>query len=157
MIFSQDGKLFQAMKDPNGGGVYLDRWHIPGGGIEEGELKEDTLKREINEELGIDISNYPTELIDDTGEGESKKTLKETGEEVLCKMKFYTYKVSINDKTAEEIDIHLSSELGTYRWIDLENIVESELTPPSQELFKKLGYIKGEEKDREITGEQKRM
>lgn len=149
MIFSKDGKLFQAMKDPTGGGVYLDSWHIPGGGTEEGESKEEALQREIMEELGIDISEYQTELIDDTGEGESIKTIKDTGEKVLCKMKFYTYRVSIDDKNADEIAIDLSKEFVQFRWIDLENIIESELTPPSQELFRKLGYIKKEEKDSE--------
>lgn len=44
------------MKDVNKGGVYTDCWHIPGGGIEEGEDKNSALMREVKEETGIDIS-----------------------------------------------------------------------------------------------------
>lgn len=76
LIFSKDNKLFQGMKDPEHGGVYSDCWHIPGGGIDEGEDKEKALIREIKEETGIDISNYIIELIDDKGMGESIKKIK---------------------------------------------------------------------------------
>jgi len=53
LIFTKDGKLFQGMKDPAKGGVYADCWHIPGGGIDEGEDKRTALIREIQEETGI--------------------------------------------------------------------------------------------------------
>jgi 8-oxo-dGTP pyrophosphatase MutT (NUDIX family) len=90
------------MKDEVKGGVYCDCWHIPGGGIEPGENKEEALKREAKEETGIDISPYRVVLVDDAGKGESKKTLP-TGEEVLYKMYFYVYRVDINDKSSDEI------------------------------------------------------
>ncbi|MBI3114568.1 MAG: NUDIX hydrolase [Candidatus Harrisonbacteria bacterium] len=76
LIFSRDGKLLQALKDPKGGGVYpIECWHIPGGGVEEGETKEAALVREVREETGIDIAPYTIELLDDTNDGESEKTL----------------------------------------------------------------------------------
>jgi ADP-ribose pyrophosphatase YjhB (NUDIX family) len=45
LIFAKDGKLFQGMKEPRKGGVYSDCWHIPGGGVEEDESKEEALKK----------------------------------------------------------------------------------------------------------------
>jgi 8-oxo-dGTP pyrophosphatase MutT (NUDIX family) len=57
LIFSKDGKLLMGMKDPKNGGVYADCWHIPGGGVDEGETKEQALRREMLEEVGIDIAN----------------------------------------------------------------------------------------------------
>jgi len=142
LIFSKDGKLFQGMKDPTKGGVYADCWHIPGGGIEANEDKVSALIREINEEVGIDIAPYPIALADDKGEGESEKVIKETGERVLCKMKFYVYKVVINDKDASEIKIQLNDDLISCRWSNLLDLENMKITPPSVALFKRLGYLK---------------
>lgn len=141
LIFSKDGKLFQGMKNPQKGGVYFDCWHLPGGGVDAEESKEKALKREVKEETGIDVSQYKIELVDDAGRGESKKTLP-TGEEVLCKMKFFVYKVDINDKNSNEIEVNLNDDLVKYRWTDLGELADIKLTPPSIELFKKLGYLK---------------
>ena len=141
MIFSKDGKLFQGMKDPRGGGVYSDCWHIPGGGVEDGETDKQAIIREIKEETEIDILPYKIEMVDDAGIGESEKILKETGEKVLCKMKFIIYKVEIFDKIAEEIKISLNDDLIKYCWRSLTDLKNCKLTPPSQDLFKRLGYI----------------
>lgn len=140
LIFAKDGKLFQGMKDAGKGGVYCDCWHIPGGGIEAGESNEAALRREIMEEAGIDVSGYKINLVDDTGRGQSCKTL-DTGENVTCKMNFLVYKVEINDKNSDEIEISLNDDLVKYRWTDPKELATLKLTPPSVELFKKLGYL----------------
>ena len=140
LIFSKDGKLFQGMKDAEKGGVYSDCWHLPGGGVDAGENKEEALKREVKEETGIDISQYKIYLIDQEGRGESRKILK-SGEEVLCKMKFFVYKIEINDKESSKISVNLNDDLIKYRWTDLSELENIKLTPPSVELFRKLGYL----------------
>jgi 8-oxo-dGTP pyrophosphatase MutT (NUDIX family) len=140
IIFSKDGKIFQGMKDINKGGVYADCWHIPGGGIEEGEDKNSALMREVKEETGIDISRYNIEHIDSSGRGESKKILK-TGEMVLCEMQFYVYKIVIDDKNADEIEVKLNDDLVKFQWTEINNLKEMKLTPPLADLFKKLDYI----------------
>ena len=141
LIFSKDGKLFQGMKDPHKGGVYSDCWHIPGGGVDEGENKLSALKREIFEETGIDISHYSIELVDDKGRGQSEKILKTSGEKVLCHMNFNVYKVIVTDKNAEKIKITLNDDLVKYSWINPSQLRTLKLTPPSTELFKRLGYF----------------
>lgn len=141
LIFSKDGKLFQGMKDPNSGGVYLDCWHIPGGGVDVGETKEQALIREIKEETGIDITPYKIELVDDLGGGEHETFWKPLNKIVLCKMKFNVYKVLIEDKLASEIEISLDDDLVKYEWTDIENLKHKKLTPPSVDLFKRLGLF----------------
>lgn len=140
MIFSADGKLFQGQKDPNKGGVYSDGyWHIPGGAVKEGETLDQALIREVKEETGLDITDLPYELIDDEGTGTSEKTLP-SGEKVLAVMKFYVYKVTLPTK-AEDTAISLNDDLATYRWTDMSELKNIKSTPPSVELFTKLGYI----------------
>jgi len=49
LIFSKDNKILMGKKNLNGGGVYVDCWHLPGGGINENEDKIEAL---IREEIG---------------------------------------------------------------------------------------------------------
>lgn len=142
LIFSQDGKLLMGMKDPQLGGVYVDCWHIPGGGVNEGETQLETLRREVMEETGIDISPYKAILMSDDGKGESIKTLKETGEKVMCNMTFYVYKIDIFNKNADEMQTQTSDDLYKVEWVNLKDLKKYKLTPPSIKLFKKLGYLK---------------
>lgn len=141
LIFSKDGKLFQGKKDLKAGGVYSDCWHIPGGGVDEGETREQALEREIKEETGIDISSYKIVLIDDSGSGRTEKILKNTGEKVICNMKFKVYRINLDDKLAQDIKVSLDDDLKEYIWRDLEDLNKCKITPPSEELFKRLGYL----------------
>ena len=51
-IIYKDGKYFATQR---GYGEFEGMWEFPGGKIEPGESRESALKREIQEELGIDI------------------------------------------------------------------------------------------------------
>lgn len=54
LIFNQEGKILLAQRGPlarNEAGL----WEIPGGAVEYGETFEQALKREVKEELGIEI------------------------------------------------------------------------------------------------------
>ncbi len=140
VLFSKDGKMLQALQTPGGRGVYPGCWGIIGGGVDEGEDQRTALNREFMEESGIDISQYPAELIHEST-GEAEKTLKDTGKRVLAKMNFHTYKVVMDDKNAPDIKVTLDDEHSEYRWTDMEELKNLKLTPPSVELFKKLGYL----------------
>ncbi|MDD4937858.1 MAG: NUDIX hydrolase [Candidatus Shapirobacteria bacterium] len=139
LIFSKDSKLFMGQKDTNKGGVYSDCWHIPGGGVDEGETKETALIREIKEETGIDISSLEIKLVDNQGKGTSEKTLS-TGEKVICEMEFNVYKIQL-PQNSKDVKIILSDDLVEYDWFDLSDLQNQKLTPPSINLFRKLGYM----------------
>ncbi len=142
LIFSKDRKLLMGKKNPSKGGVYIDCWHIPGGGIEKGENKIDALKREVLEEVGVSISDYPITLIDNIGKGISQKKDKISGEIMEVHMKFNVYEVIIADKNCSEIKVSLNDDLHEYRWFDMSELTSVKLTPPSIELFKRVGYLK---------------
>ncbi len=140
MIFSKDGKLFLGKKDPTKGGVYKDCWHIPGGGIEQGETNEQAFVREIKEETGIDATDLKLVLIDDEGTGQSEKVDEKTGEMYLVKMKFFVYKIEL-ETNADETIVSLDDDLAEYQWIELSKLNSVKLTPPGLKLFTKLGYL----------------
>ena len=57
-VIYKDGEIFATQR---GYGEFEGMWEFPGGKIEPGESREDALKREIQEELGVDI--YIKELL----------------------------------------------------------------------------------------------
>lgn len=44
-------------KMPRNRGVFPGQWSLPGGGVEESELVEEALRREIHEELGLTLTD----------------------------------------------------------------------------------------------------
>lgn len=142
LIFSKDERLLMVKKNPVGGGVYIDCWHIPGGGVDQGESKIQALQRELKEEVGLKVDNYEAKLVDDEGSGTSEKTLKDTNARVLVEMHFNVYLIDINDKNSSEVTIQLDDELSEYKWFTLGELANVKLTPPSSNLFTKLGYLK---------------
>ncbi len=141
LIISKDNKILMGKKDPQAGGVYNDCWHIPGGGVEEHESFEEALRREVLDEVGINISHLPIALLDDTDTGTSLKVDKKSREQYICNMKFHTYKVMLLTD-ADETDIQVSDDLVETKWIKKEDLHLLQLTPPSIKLFTKIGFIK---------------
>lgn len=141
-VYSADGKILMARNShADAGVVYGDCWKIPGGGMEDGETQRGTLEREVLEEVGIDIAGLEATLVSEPAVGEAEKVLRETGERVLAKMTFYTYKVVL-DLPAAEVCVTLDThEFDEYRWCDIAELKDLKLSPPSIELFTKIGLL----------------
>ena len=117
--------------------MYINCWHTPGGGIDEGETPEQAVEREVCEETGIDIGDESKQLIDDKGVGESIK--RRPGEEaVLVKMTFAIYKVTL---AAQAADVQLvpADDLVDLTWFDLDELDHVKQVPPAYALMKRIG------------------
>ena len=141
LIWSKDGKLLMGRKDPSKGGVYPDCWHIPGGGVDEGETFETALIREVLEETGLDVSGCIIKPLPFVGHGEAEKTLKETGEKVLCKMEFNRFEVVL-DKDAEDVVLNPTDDLVEIKWISKADLPNIKQIPGGKEFFIQAGFIK---------------
>jgi 8-oxo-dGTP pyrophosphatase MutT (NUDIX family) len=139
IIFSKDGKLLMGLKDPSKGGVYSDSWHIPGGGVEAGEDQESALRREVQEEAGIDITDCRIVRVPGVGKGVSEKTLAD-GEKVLCHMEFNRFEVYL-DKSSDEVALKPTDDLVELRWFDKRDLAYVKQIPGGREFFQERGYI----------------
>ena len=140
LIWSKDGKLLMGRKDPQGGGVYPDAWHIPGGGIKDGETYFQALEREVREEVGIDVSKSSVIPVNIIRKGVAEKTLKETGERVLCKMDFNYFEV-YSQQNADEIEIELNDDLVEAKWFTKIELLTVQQIPGGKEFFEQMGYL----------------
>ena len=142
IILSGDGKLLMGLKDPTKGGVYSDAWHIPGGGIDNGESLEDAARREGFEEVGLDFTGLELTPLPFVGRGETVKTLS-SGERVWCNMMFNRFEVRLAQPAAK-IDLHPTDDLVELHWFDESELADVNQIPGGREFFIEAGYIKNE-------------
>lgn len=141
VIISKDNRILMGRQDSKRKGVYPNCWHIPGGGVEDGETFVQAMQREVYEEVGIDVSKYKAVLLDDTDSAKALKQFKDSDEIVKVEMKFHDYKIVLHDHNSKDAEIKLQDDLIKFKWFDIDSLANVKLTPPSIRLFKKLGWI----------------
>jgi len=136
-IFSKDGKVLLGKN--RAGGVYEGSFVVPGGGIEDGETKEQALRREMLEETGINI------VAGEIGEinlstGKHEKTLRDTGERVLVKMTFYDYQIILSED-ADDITVIAEDDWAEPQWFTANELVKMKIALPTSRTLKKIGFL----------------
>jgi 8-oxo-dGTP pyrophosphatase MutT (NUDIX family) len=144
LIFDSDGRLLMGRKDLSKGGVYPNAWHIPGGGRDDNESLEDTVIRELREEVGLTVTPDQLERLPRVGHGETTKTLR-TGERVWCKMNFNYFEIHLPISGAES-GVRPGDDLVELRWLEPSELAEVEQIPGGREFFIEMGYIPGHER-----------
>ncbi len=126
VMFSSDGSILLGRKDPAGGGVYADQWHLIGGGVEPGETLRGAALRELNEEvIGLEVQEEDLEeLAWLKGRGETTKTLP-NGNKVWCEMEFNYFRC-LSSKAAEELSESLKpgSDFVELRFFSRDQLAE---------------------------------
>lgn len=110
LIFNDEGKLLLVKTFK-----WFDKWSIPGGHVELGETLKDAVKREIKEEVGLDV-----EILDSL-----------TVQEAIYSPEFWKKKHFLfldfiakckNDRVIVDAD-----EIQSYIWVDPKKTVEMDL------------------------------
>lgn len=136
-IFSKDGKFLLGKNRK--GGVYEGSFVVPGGGVDDGETKEEALHREMLEETGLDISKaVVVPFLESSGEHE--KTLRDTGERVFVKMDFYNYRIDLG-QNANEVKIVTEDDWYEPEWFDIAELINVNMCDPTRNTLLATGII----------------
>jgi nucleoside triphosphatase len=113
-------------------GVFPGQWALPGGGVEPGERIEEALRREVREELGIELSQVSPLLFKDAV---LEKTYPDGRREPLH-MVFLVYRC-----TPGSLEIVLNPEFSEYRWATREALAGLELNALTRETLTSAGLL----------------
>lgn len=108
-------------------GVFPNQWAFPGGGMEENETLEEAVRREVREEVGLELESFePLAFEDDL---RVKKLRDGSSIEV-----YMVYLVFVT-KAKNPENIRLNEEFVEYRWVDAANVQEYDLNEPARRTF----------------------
>ena len=131
VVTDDDGRVLLCRMAPDRG-VFPGQWALPGGGVEPGERLEAALRREVREELGIDLeAAAPLLFKDDVLE----KTLEE-GRRELLHMVFLVYACR-----PASTDIVLNEEFSEFLWADRKDLEALELSPLTRDTLVSAGLL----------------
>jgi nucleoside triphosphatase len=117
---------------PKDRGVFPDQWGLPGGGIEEGERMESALRRELREELGIEVSDIKPLFFKD---GQHRKTFAD-GSQHEVYMIFLIFSCR-----APSSELKLSLEFTDYAWVKKGALEDYNLNSATIETFRQAGVL----------------
>ncbi len=130
IISDSDGRILLQKKD-SGYHYAPNKWSLIGGGIEEGETKLDAMKREINEELGIEIRG---EDLKEIGEFMFEGVLNQN--RVKIHQNLFTLKFE-----GKISDIRVGEGAG-FAFFEIEELPTLDLMKPTKEVLDKH-FVKG--------------
>ena len=117
---------------PKDRGVFPGQWGLPGGGIEESERMETALRRELREELGIEVSDIKPLFFKD---GQHRKSFADGSlREVYMIFLIFSCR-------ATSSDLRLSPEFSEYAWVRGSALGDYNLNSATVETFRQAGVI----------------
>ena len=119
-------------KKPITRGVFPGQWALPGGGIEEGEHMIDALRREMREEVGIEIEAIKPLFFKD---GQHLK-LFPNGHSTDIYMIFLLFSCR-----ACSVDVRLGDEFEEFAWVKRSSLQDYDLNEQTRDTFKQLGAL----------------
>lgn len=130
LVWNQAGELLFCKMPPDRG-VFPGDWGFPGGGIEPGERMEQALRRELREELGIEVEDIQPAFFKDA----TYPKLNTNGTTTDTYMIFLLF----HCRSAGG-EIKLNDEFTEYRWVAEKDIGELALNQETVDTLTRVGW-----------------
>lgn len=134
-IVIRDGKILLVKKSR---GAYIGKLDLPGGSFEHGEKPVETLKRELQEEANVEISNYSiycadSVLVDWVNHDKSEDTENMHHIGII-------YDVDIDDSSEIKKEADGQDSLGA-SWYEISTLSKDDISPLTYNALKSKGLI----------------
>ena len=111
-------------------GVFPGQWGLPGGGVEDDERIEDALRREVREELQLELSTVQPIYF----KGENREKLYPDGSRETMYMVFLIYL-----RTTDGADPVINEELEAFAWVSPDEMGSYDLNVATQATLREVG------------------
>lgn len=129
VIQRRDGRVLLCRK-PNDRGVFPGQWGLPGGGVEDGETIEDALRREVREELQLELDSIRPAYF----KGEEHEKLYAGGRRETMYMVFL-----ISVCTVGGADPVLNDEFEAFAWIAPDELASYDVNETTRATLRQAG------------------
>lgn len=131
LVQNGGGELLLCKMSPDRG-VFPDQWGLPGGGIEPGEQMVPALRRELREEIGVDVVDVRPAFFKDCLH---EKTFADGASRTVY-MIFLLFWC-----TAAEERLDLNEEFVEYRWVRRGEVRGLDLNDETVDTLKRAGWL----------------
>jgi nucleoside triphosphatase len=131
-LIQNDRKQYLICKKPKSLGVFPGQWGLPGGGIEANETMEAALRREIREEVGLEVYDIEPLFFTD---GLYPKYYANGSQQPIY-MIFLVFSCR-----ATSDDVKLNREFEAYAWVDRLALRGYDLNSATLETFRRVGAL----------------
>ena len=131
-LIQNDRDQYLICKKPKALGVFRGQWGLPGGGIEADETMEAALRREIREEVGLEVFDIEPLFFTD---GFYPKYYADGSQQPIY-MIFQVFSCQ-----ADSDKVKLNMEFEAYAWVDSPALRDYDLNSATLETFRRVGAL----------------
>lgn len=132
-VIHNDQGEYLICKKPTNLGVFPGQWALPGGGIEPGEHMEESLRREVREEVGLEVGEV-TPLFFKDGQYPKHYPDGTVGDVYMIFLLFSCL--------AASTDPHLGDEFEAYAWVKAADLSLYDLNEQTKATFIQMGIYR---------------